>query len=108
MKRFIGVLLLVAGLAMLLLDAHVAYLNQSAAHGINIAAGLLLIFLALWLLMPAVAQAFARELLDIIPALGSIWPGGRRAYDPPPAPNVPPPPSVTKDTDLTKPPTGGF
>lgn len=99
MKRFIGILLLMTGVALLLLDAHVAWTNATAAHGMNVGAGLVLIFIGLWAIMPAVAEAFARELLRIIPALGQLWPGGRRAYDPPPAPNVPPPPSVTKRDD---------
>ena len=113
MKKLVGLLLLLAGLVMLLLDAHVAYINQTAAHGLNIIAGLLLVFGGLWTLMPAVAQAFARELLEAIPALGSLWPGGQRRYDPPPQPGVPPPPSVGNVqpphlTDLEEPPKGGF
>lgn len=99
MRKLIGILVLLVGLLMMLMDAHVAYLKQSAAHGLNIVSGLLLIFIALWMLMPTVARAFAHELLRIIPALGQLWPGGRRAYDPPPQPNVPPPPSVTRRDD---------
>lgn len=94
MRKVIGVLVLLVGLVMMLLDAHVAYLKQGPAHAINIVAGLVLIFMALWMLMPAVAQAFAKELLQIIPALGQLWPGGRRAYDPPAQPGVPPPPKA--------------
>lgn len=109
MRKFTGVLVLLVGLVMMLLDAHVAYVKQGPAHALNIVSGLLLIFIALWMLMPTVARAFAHELLQIIPALGQLWPGGRRAYDPPPRPDVPLPPSVTKHPDdLTKPPMGGF
>jgi len=110
MKKLVGLLLLIAGLVLLLLDAHVAYLARSAAHAVNIIAGLLLVFAGMWTLMPTVAQAFARELLDAIPALGTLWPGGSRRYDPPPQPGVPPPPSKSSEftQDPTKPPTGGF
>jgi hypothetical protein len=107
MRRLVGLLLLLSGVLMLLADAHVAYLAQSAAHGVNVGASLLLVFAGLWVLMPAVAQAFAKELLEAIPALGTLWPGGSRRYDPPPQPGVPPPPSVTSvpRDDLTKPPS---
>jgi len=110
MRKFVGLLLLIAGVVMLLLDAHVAYIRQAAAHGINVGASLLLIFAGMWVLMPAVARAFAKELVEAIPALGALWPGGRRQYDPPPKPGVPPPPSVTGEfaKDPTKPPPGGF
>lgn len=94
-RKLAGVLVLLVGLVMMLADAHVAYIKQGPAHAINILSGLLLIFIALWMLMPTVARAFAKELLQIIPALGQLWPGGRRSYDPPPQPNVPAPPSVT-------------
>ena len=113
MRRFVGLLLLVAGLVMLLLDAHVAYINQSAAHGLNILSGLLLIFLGMWTLLPAVAEAFAKELVAALPSLGQLWPGGSRRYDPPPQPGVPPPPSVSNVqpphlAELEEPPKGGF
>jgi hypothetical protein len=96
MRKFVGLVLLLSGVVMLLLDAHVAWKSQAAAHGVNVGASLMLIFAGFWALMPAVAQAFAKELIETIPALGTLWPGGSRRYDPPPSPNVPPPPSVTR------------
>jgi hypothetical protein len=46
-------------------------------------------------MMPTLADSFADSVLKRIPALASIWPGGMRKTDPPPQPNIPPPPSVT-------------
>ncbi len=54
-----------------------------------------LMFVGGYLLNPPDAEAIADALAKRIPLLQSIWPGGMRKTDPPPEPNVPPPPSIT-------------
>jgi hypothetical protein len=84
LRGFVGFLLLVAGLAIVLADVHVAYLKQDSAHAINLIVGVLIAFGGGYVMMPTLADAFA-----------GLWPGGMRRSDPPADPNVPPPPSIT-------------
>jgi hypothetical protein len=95
MRKVLGLLLFLAGLAIVLADIHVAYLQRDSAHTLNVIAGMLIAFAGGYVMLPTVADAFADSVLKRIPALQSIWPGGMRRTDPPPDPNVPPPPSVT-------------
>src|SRR5215204_5206942 len=99
LRGLIGFLLLVFGIAVIGLDIHVAYLKQAAAHLTNIIVGALFAFAGGYVMMPTLADAFADAVVKRIPALASVWPGGLRKSDPPPAPGVPLPPSVTKGDD---------
>jgi membrane-bound ClpP family serine protease len=99
MRKVLGLLLFIVGLVIVLADVHVAYLARGAAHTINIVVGLLIAFAGGYVMLPTVADAFADTILKRIPALQTLWPGGMRRTDPPPDPNVPPPPSVTGESE---------
>lgn len=91
-----GFFLLMVGLAIVLADIHVAYLQRDSAHTINIVVGVLIAFAGGYVMMPTLADAFAEAVVKRIPSLASMWPGGLRRTDPPAQPGVPPPPSVTQ------------
>ena len=95
MRKLIGFLLLVFGIAIIGLDVHVAYLRQIAAHWTNVIIGAVIAFAGGYVMMPTLADALADSLIKRIPSLASVWPGGLRKTDPPPQPGVPAPPSVT-------------
>jgi hypothetical protein len=95
MRIVLGLILFIVGLAILLADFHVAYVKQDSAHTLNVIVGVLIVFGGGYVMMPTLADSFADSVLKRIPALASIWPGGMRKTDPPPQPNIPPPPSVT-------------
>jgi hypothetical protein len=97
MRKLLGLLLLIVGLLIVLADVHVAYLERGAAHIVNIVVGVLIAWAGGYAMMPTLADAFADGLIKRIPALASVWPGGKRAMDPPPQHGVPLPPSMTKD-----------
>jgi uncharacterized protein YjeT (DUF2065 family) len=94
-RKLVGWLLLLIGVVVLLGDFHVAYQTQSSAHLINTTIGLVLVLAGLVALVPMLAREIAKELASYGQTVSAIWPGGKRAADPPPDPNVPPPPSVT-------------
>jgi hypothetical protein len=95
MRIVLGLILFIVGLAILLADFHVAYIQKDSAHTLNVVVGVLIVFGGGYVMMPTLADSFADSVLKRIPALASIWPGGMRKTDPPPQPNIPPPPSVT-------------
>lgn len=95
-RRIVGWILLALGVAALIGDVHVAYRTQSSAHAINAGLGLLLILAALVALLPMLAKEIAKELAEYGAVVTTVWPGGTRKTDPPPSPNVPLPPSVTR------------
>lgn len=99
MRIVLGFILFVVGLAIILLDVHVAYVKQDSAHVLNVVLGALIVFGGGYTMLPTLADSFADSVLKRIPALASIWPGGLRKTDPPPQPGVPPPPSVTGQSD---------
>jgi protein-S-isoprenylcysteine O-methyltransferase Ste14 len=94
-RKIVGWLLIIVGIVVLLGDFHVAYKTQSSAHFINTSIGLVLVLAGLVALVPMLAREIAKELANYGQAVTAIWPGGLRKTDPPPDPNVPPPPSVT-------------
>jgi hypothetical protein len=85
MRIVLGLILFIVGLAILLADFHVAYVKQDSAHTLNVIVGVLIVFGGGYVMMPTLADSFADSVLKRIPALA----------DPPPQPNIPPPPSVT-------------
>jgi hypothetical protein len=95
LRGFVGFLLLIAGLAIVMADVHVAYLKQDSAHAINLIVGVLIAFGGGYVMMPTLADAFADAVVKRIPKIAGLWPGGMRRSDPPADPNVPPPPSIT-------------
>lgn len=95
MRKLIGFMLFVVGIVVLLADVHVAYVEKSSAHTLNVIVGSAIIFAGGYVMQPALADAFAKSLIEKVPALESLWPGGLRKYDPPPQPGVAPPPSVS-------------
>ena len=98
-RKLVGVVLFLFAMAILFADFHVAYLKQSAAHMLNVLAGIASLFAGLLALMPTFAREIADEIAKRAPVLMSRWPGGQRVDDPPAQPGVPPPPSVTKPND---------
>lgn len=103
MRIVLGLILFIVGLVIVLLDVHVAYVKQDAAHTINIVVGVLIVFGGGYVMMPTLADSFADSVLKRIPALASLWPGGRRISDPPAQPGVPPPPSVSGNPSVVAP-----
>ena len=96
MRIVLGLILFIVGLAIILADVHVAYVQRDSAHMLNVVLGVVVVFAGGYVMMPTMADAFADSVLKRIPALASLWPGGMRRSDPPAEPGVPLPPSMTK------------
>lgn len=99
MKKIVGFVLFAFGIAILLADFHVAYINQSAAHGLNTLAGLAILFSGMLALVPTFAREVADELERRAPRVLGFWPGGRRVQDPPQVIGVTPPQAMPPKVD---------
>lgn len=94
-RRVFGFVVALIGLAAIAADFFVAFQDRSSVHVVHQLIGALLLFVGGWCLNPPDAEAIADAVLKRIPVIAGLWPGGMRKNDPPPQPDVPPPPSVT-------------
>lgn len=92
LRKAFAIVLLLFGMTILALDVHTSFRKQGPLHYVNIAVAVGLGFVGGWLLNRLEAESIVDAILKRLPF---AWPGGKRASDPPPDPNVPPPPSVT-------------
>jgi hypothetical protein len=94
LQKVFGLVLLMIGLGTLVSGVFIAHLDRAGIHWGHMILSLVLLFIGGWLLNRALAEGIADAILKRVPALATLWPGGRRASDPPPDPKVPPPPGA--------------
>lgn len=83
-RLLIGTVLMTLGIGGLVIDYHGIHLAHGGAlHMINAGVELTLIAVGLICLLPAVALEIAKDLPMFGKAVTAVWPGGRRAEDPP-------------------------
>lgn len=93
-RRVLGLVLFGFGLAWLFAETR-GIVSRETAHPVHLIVSGVLMFIGGYLLNPPDAEAIADAVLKRLPSLAGLWPGGMRKTDPPPDPNVPPPPSIT-------------
>ena len=98
-RKAFGLVLALIGLAAIAADFLVAFQERSAVHLTHQIIGAIMLFVGGWCLNPPDAEAIADAVLKRVPIVAGLWPGGKRAMDPPPEPGVPLPPSVTGETE---------
>jgi hypothetical protein len=94
-RKLFAALLVLFGMTILALDVHTSFKRQGPLHYLNIGVAVGLGFVGGWLLNRLEAESVADAILKRLPLISTLWPGGKRATDPPPQPGVPAPPSVT-------------
>jgi hypothetical protein len=82
------------GLAAIAADFLVAFQERSSVHITHQIIGAVMLFVGGWCLNPPDAEAIADAVIKRLPMISSLWPGGRRATDPPADPKIPPPPGA--------------
>lgn len=96
-RRILGLVLFGFGIAWLTAETR-GVLAHEPIHPWHIMIAGLLMFAGGYLMNPPDAEAIADAILKRVPIVAGLWPGGMRKSDPPPDPNIPPPPSVTAQT----------
>jgi hypothetical protein len=96
-RRVFGFVIALVGLAAIAADFLVAFQERGAVHITHQIIGAVMLFVGGWCLNPPDAEAIADAILKRVPLVAGLWPGGKRAADPPAEPGVPLPPSVTHE-----------
>jgi hypothetical protein len=97
-RRVLGLVLFGFGLTWLWSETQ-SVMNHEPFHPWHIIIAGLLMFAGGYLMNPPDAEAIADAVLKRVPLVAGLWPGGMRKTDPPPDPAIPPPPSVTGESE---------